>query len=336
MKNVSRQAGLLSLVILILIKPVNAFVSPSTLQLLVTSAGSFLWGLLISIIITLLIFVKKINPKLVLILISVLGLLFGYGCSNFLHLKDINTYSPLSKDNDRMITYDECVQENYLDFLPKGNITIIDNNEMIYYLLKNKGKLNILNIGLHEAIQFKNEIFINQSLGEIETAVLKTADLNKNEPLFMYCSGARSSSVVAQFLANKGFTNIFLLRTDPVSVIEKMHELDIDTTQYFNIVEPGDGGSIIRVSLDSKLLKKADNYYFYKVNNCDEYIQSYNILTSENTVCSDDINFSFFEDYTDFSKIHFLCDNDKLCDHLHTILLLSGRENIGYLVVLHE
>jgi len=81
------------------------------------------------------------------------------------------------------------------------------------------------------------------------------------------------------------------------------------------------------------LLKLTDTYYFYKVDNCQEYIDSYKSLTNNNTFCLDSFNPDVVRN---FNKVHFLCDNDNDCSYLHTTLFLKRLRNIGYLVVLHE
>ena len=205
---------------------------------------------------------------------------------------------------------------------------------MVDYLIDNNGKVNIVSLGHAEKVRFSNEIFVNQSIDEVEEAILKTANLSKTEPLFIHChGGAHSSSVLAQFLSNKGFTNIFILQTTPEDVQKRMQSLGLDTKDYFILSGPGGPDPIVRVSLNSNLLKLTDTYYFYKVDNCQEYIDSYKSLTNNNTFCLDSFNPDVVRN---FNKVHFLCDNDNDCSYLHTTLFLKRLRNIGYLVVLHE
>ncbi len=320
-------------------KPVNAFLSPGTLSLVASSIGSFVWELIILLAVFIVSRLKVIRRNfrfaLLFIVICSLSFLAGIISYNYINLKRINTYQPIQQREVNMLPYSMCVKDNYLAFIPTASIRTLSSDEMIPFLLNNKS-LNIINMGVsEEKVKFKNAIYIPQSFGEIERIKLVVKNLNKSEPLFIHCHTGHSASMAALFIAKEGFSRIYILQFMPEELKQKMLALGMNTSKYFEPNVEISTKPIIRISFSSNinLLSDKDLFFFYKVNNCKEYIKRYNIFNENNTLCFNnllDVNTNTKE------KINFLCDEESECSYLQAELPFLGIKNIGYLVVLNE
>jgi len=196
----------------------------------------------------------------------------------------------------------------------------------------------ILNIGYRDDTRFKNDIFIEPQYSELEDLYSKTQHLGKAEPIFIHCTGGgHTASMIAQMLAKEGYSDLNVLAFTPESLMSTMQSRGLRVEDFFVQEENSqETKAIIRISLkaNANLLHERDSFFFYKVKNCQEYINLYSFLNSGNSICSSDFDPDFLNEKE--AKTHFLCAQVGDCTYLQAVLQNTDSTHIGYLVLLYE
>ena len=333
---------LLTFSIILFSKNVNAFISPSTLQLIATSIGSFVWWFFVAFFVFFVVMFKKIaliNHKkkmiILFILIGLIGSLFGFYTAKIVHLRELNTFESI--EQNQMISYDTCVRENYLKFIPKSNITIMNTSESVSFFTNYNFDFNIVNVDYLGSTRFNDEIVLYNQTDSFNKIKFIETNLDKNVPLILHCNGGgHSSSMIAQYLALKNFSQIYVLTTTPERIQKEMELKKIDSQKYFKYVKSEEYTPLIRVSLsvDKDLLSNKDFYYFYKVDECAKTIQKSTLINNNNSVCMNTLDFDYLKKIG--KHTHFVCDSNDECNILQTLIKINNKFDFGYLVVINE
>lgn len=328
---------------LFLIPYSRGFISPTTITLIAESAGAFFWSILAILAVNIVLLFKKMQKKkkfiLIIICVILLGIVAGSTFSRYTRARNLNTYEKINLSEARILSYPECIRHNYLSFMSdEAEISVLSRDEMISFLLTNSS-FNILNIGNDVQLRFDNEIYVDQTTGDLDELYIKIKNLNKTKPLFIHCGGrGHTSSMFANILAREGFRNITILSTSPEEMALRMEQLKIDYSDYFKLSKKGDNKAIVRISYSTELNKVDDKsiFLFYKVSNMEDYVNDIPIFNERNSKMMYDLDFDYYLEKKEYQQANFMCDEEIECNILQSTLSGANISKIGYLVLLYE